>query len=172
MNLLEGMQVVKTGPSLREKVERWIAGTHHNAVVGRLRRFRERVQKDMSPEPWTLLECPLVVILSDLADVLGLDEAEKVKVLGGDGLASLAEMLEIGVRPVPAPWLPMNVRQSQAMRYTREHGEISLGIYRQICPHWSDETLRLDLANLVARGLLVKSGANRGTRYELPEGTD
>ena len=172
MDLLEGMRLVQVAPSLREQVERKIAGVHHKAVVGRLRRFRQQVERDMSPEPWTLLECPLVVILSDLADVLGLDEAEKARVLGVDGLASLAELLETGIRPVAAPWVPMNVRQAVAMRYAREHGEISLHVYRKLCPHWSDETLRLDLANLVSRGLLVKNGENRGTVYTLVGGTD
>jgi hypothetical protein len=31
----------------------------------------------------------------------------------------------------------------------------------------SDETLRLDLADLVARGLLTKNGHNKGTCYVL-----
>ena len=44
-----------------------------------------------------------------------------------------------------------------------------MGIYRQICPYWSDETLRLDLASLVSRGLLAKNGAKRGTHYVLAE---
>ena len=61
----------------------------------------------------------------------------------------------------------INERQAKALRYAREHGELDLGIYRELCPFWSDETLRLDLAGLVARGLLVKSGHNRGTCYML-----
>jgi hypothetical protein len=169
MYLLEGMQLVKVAPSLREQVERKIAGVHHKVMVDRLRRFREGLERDMQPEPWTLLEAPMLIMLADLCDALGLDEGERAGVLGVEGVLALADTLETGVRPAASPWLPITERQAKAMRYVREHGTINLGIYRQICPHWSDETLRLDLANLVKRKLLVKNGHNKGTCYVLPE---
>ena len=172
MGLLDGFEavrVVKVGPSLRERLERRIAAVHHKAVVRRLKRFREGLERDMRPEPWTALEAPTVMMLADLCDVLGLDEREKATVLGAEGVLTMDDTLETGIRPVASPWLPTNERQAKAMRYVREHGEISLGIYRQICPFWSNETLRLDLSNLVERGLLVKNGRNKGTRYTIPD---
>jgi len=159
------MRLVKVGPSLRERVERRIAAGHHNAVVAKLRRFREGLGHDMAPEPWTALEAPMPLIVADLCDALGLDEKERATVLGAEGVLALADTLEASVRPVPSPRLPMNERQAKALRYVREHGMLTMGTYRAICPHWSDETLRLDLANLVARGLLVKNGAKKGTYY-------
>jgi hypothetical protein len=170
MSLFQGfktMQLIKVGPSLRERLERRIAIVHHKAMVGRLRRFREGLERDMRPEPWTALTAPMAMMLADLCDVLGLDERERATVLGADGVLTMTDTLETGIRPVAFPWLPMNQRQAKAMRYVREHGEISLGVYRQICPYWSDETLRRDLSNLVKRGLLTKNGAKRGTTYAL-----
>jgi predicted HTH transcriptional regulator len=111
----------------------------------------------------------LVVILADLCDALGLDEGERAGVLGCEGVLALADALETRIRPVSSPRLPVNERQATALRYVREHGGINMGVYRQICPYWSDETLRLDLASLVSRGLLVKNGAKRGTHYVLAE---
>ena len=169
MDLLEGMQLVKVAPSLREQIERKIAGVHHKVVVNRLRRFREGLERGMQPEPWTLVESPMVIMLADVCGVLGLDEGERAGVLGVEGVLALADTLETSIRPVFSPWLPMNERQAKAMRYAREHNAISLSVYRQICPHWSDETLRLDLVNLVRRKLLVKNGHNKGTSYVLPE---
>lgn len=172
MSLLEGfeaMRLVKVGPSLRERVERWIAAVHHRVVVARLRRFREGLERDMHPEPLAALEAPMLLILADVCDALGLDERERDTVLGAEGVLALTDTLETAIRPVPSSRLPMNERQAKVLRYVREHGKIGLGIYRQICPYWSDETLRLDLANLVRRGLLIKNGAKRGTRYVLAE---
>jgi hypothetical protein len=54
MSLFEGfetMRLVKTGPSLRERLERRIAAVHRNAVVARLRHFRQQLERDMEPEP-------------------------------------------------------------------------------------------------------------------------
>jgi hypothetical protein len=172
MSLLRGFEavrLVKVGPSLRERLERRIATVHHRAVVGRLRRFRERIERDMEPEPWTALEAPMVIMLADLCDGLGLDEKEKATVLGAEGVLTIGDTLETGIRPVASPWLPTNERQAKAMRYVREHGEVGLNTYRQICPFWSNETLRLDLSDLVKRGLLVKNGRKKGTRYTIPD---
>ena len=128
MSLLEGfeaMRLVKTSPSLRERLERRIAVVNHRAVVGRLHRFREGIERDMQPEPWTNLEAPMLVMLADLCDALGLDEREKATVLGAEGVLALSDTLETSIRYVSPPSLPMNERQVIAMRYVREHSEIS-----------------------------------------------
>lgn len=162
-NSLDGVLLVKAGPSLRERLERWIAATHHKAVVTRLRRFREQLEQEMKPEPWANLEGPMVVLLADVCDALTLDQQERSSILGNDGKRALAEILE--TRIVPHPQTLLNKRQAKALFYARAHGKISLDAYRQLCPGLSDETLRLDLADLVRRGLLRKNGAKRGTYY-------
>lgn len=170
MSLFQGfntIRLVKVGPSLRERLERRLAAAHHKLVLARLSRFREDLERQMRPESWLDLEAPLVAILADLCDALGLDEAERAGVLGCDGVLALADILDTPIRPVLQPRLPMNQRQAKALAYAREHGHITTSVYRQICPHWSHETLRLDLTNLVARGLLVKNGAKKGTHYTL-----
>lgn len=61
----------------------------------------------------------------------------------------------------------MNERQIKAMQYVQSHGSISNREYRQLCTHVGAETLRLDLVDLVSKGLLLKIGDKRGTRYIL-----
>ncbi|HEY63266.1 MAG TPA: transcriptional regulator [Caldilineae bacterium] len=61
----------------------------------------------------------------------------------------------------------MNERQLRALQYIQEHGRITNREYRELCPHVSAETLRLDLVDLVERGLLLKIGNKRGTYYIL-----
>jgi len=68
-------------------------------------------------------------------------------------------------RPVPAWEQNMNERQMRALAHVREFGRITNRDYRIICPNVSPETLRLDLADLVDRGLLLKVGDKRGTYY-------
>ena len=157
-----GMRLVKVGPNLREQVERWVAATHHEMMILRLQRFREQLERDMGPEPWTLLECSAVLLISDVCDALGLLEEEKAGILGPEGMAALRCELALLSGE-------LNDRQLAALTCVREHGEITLGSYRAICPHWSDETLRLDLVQLVEQGLLIKDGAKRGTRYRLAD---
>lgn len=66
------------------------------------------------------------------------------------------------------PWEgSMNERQLKALEFVQQHGAITNGDYRQLCPHVGAETLRLDLADMVARGVLLKIGDKRGTRYIL-----
>ena len=158
-------QVVKVGPSLRERLERWIAAQHHNTVVARLQCFREELERDMEPDLWTALDAPMVTLLADVCDALALNKEERAIVLGQDGEQALAEITGMCFRPSTA--VPVNGRQAKALAYVQEHGAITLSAYRVICPQWSDETLRLDLADLVERGLLSKNGRNRGTRYTL-----
>jgi len=59
----------------------------------------------------------------------------------------------------------MNERQARALTFIRENGSITNRDYRQLCPDVSPETLRLDLADLVDRGILLKIGAKKGTYY-------
>jgi ATP-dependent DNA helicase RecG len=69
--------------------------------------------------------------------------------------------------PTPRWERVMNERQAKALVYLRENGRITNREYRQVCPGVSPETLRLDLADLVERGLLLKIGAKKGTYYIL-----
>ena len=74
-------------------------------------------------------------------------------------------------RPVPVSrrdWgVPLNPRQIRALQYLEREGRITNREYRELCPDVSPETLRLDLADLVQKGLLIKVGDKRGTYYIL-----
>jgi len=61
----------------------------------------------------------------------------------------------------------MNERQLKAIQYVEQHKSITNREYRDICPHVTAETLRLDLSDLVERGILLKMGDKRGTYYIL-----
>ena len=170
MSLLQGfdkMRLVKTGPSLLERIERWVAGWHHRIGVARLRRFRLQMERDMEPEPWTALEAPMVLLLSDVCDALALNDDERAVVLGQQGEQALAEISK--TCPVIQSRTLISERQAKVLAHVREHGTINLSAYREMCSCWSDETLRLDLAKLVAQGLLVKRGAKKGTHYTFAE---
>jgi predicted HTH transcriptional regulator len=162
---IDKMKLVKVGPSLKERIERRITSAHHRAMVDRLQRFREQLEREMAPQPWTDLETAAVAILYDICHALGLNEEERLRVIGQEGDRTLNALLES--HPVPLPHALLNERQSKAMAYLQDYGRISLSEYRQICPHWSDETLRLDLYDLVQRGLLTKNGDKKGTTYVL-----
>jgi ATP-dependent DNA helicase RecG len=69
--------------------------------------------------------------------------------------------------PSPRGERTMNERQAKALTFTRENGRITNREYRRICPGVSAETLRLDLADLVERGLFLKIGVKKGTYYIL-----
>lgn len=68
---------------------------------------------------------------------------------------------------VPKWTRSMNERQARALTFVRESGSITNREYQQLCPDVSAETLRLDLVDLVDRGLLLKIGAKKGTYYIL-----
>ena len=53
----------------------------------------------------------------------------------------------------------------RVLRHLREHERITNRSYRQLCPEVSTETLRLDLRDLVEKGVLLKIGSKRGTFY-------
>jgi len=61
----------------------------------------------------------------------------------------------------------MNERQARALTFVRENGSITNREYRELCPDVSPETLRLDLNDLVDRGILLRVGAKKGTYYIL-----
>lgn len=70
-------------------------------------------------------------------------------------------------RAVPHWEKAMNERQARALTYLRERGQITNREYQQLCPDVSPETLRLDLADLVDRGAVMRIGAKKGTYYIL-----
>ncbi|MEA3407949.1 MAG: ATP-binding protein [Chloroflexota bacterium] len=59
----------------------------------------------------------------------------------------------------------LNSRQIEALRYLRDHERINNRRYRELCPDVSSETVRLDLSDMVDKGILLKIGAKRGTYY-------
>jgi ATP-dependent DNA helicase RecG len=61
----------------------------------------------------------------------------------------------------------MNERQIRAIQYLQENGRITNREYHDLCPDVSPETLRLDLNDLVEKGLLMKIGDKKGTYYIL-----
>ena len=61
----------------------------------------------------------------------------------------------------------MNERQMRAMTYLKQHGRITNNEFQTICNDVSMETLRLDLVDLVDKGLLLKIGDKQGTYYIL-----
>jgi ATP-dependent DNA helicase RecG len=72
------------------------------------------------------------------------------------------------VSPLTHGWMRhMNERQAQALAYVQENGSITNREYQGLCPTVSPETLRLDLVDLVERGVLLKIGVKKGTYYIL-----
>jgi len=69
--------------------------------------------------------------------------------------------------PLPVWTRTMNERQVRALAYVQEHGRITSREYQTLCPDVSTETLRLDMVDLVERGVLLKIGAKKGTYYIL-----
>ncbi len=61
----------------------------------------------------------------------------------------------------------LNDRQIRALNYLQLHTSITNREYRDLCPDVTPETLRLDLADLVDKGLIVKIGDKKGTYYML-----
>jgi len=60
-----------------------------------------------------------------------------------------------------------NHRQARALQYIRETGSITNREYRGLIKAVSSETLRLDLVDLVEKGILTRIGAKKGTHYVL-----
>ena len=68
---------------------------------------------------------------------------------------------------VPSWQSSMNERQIRAIGYIQDNRSITNREYQTICPDVSVETLRLDLSDLVDKGVLLRIGANKGTYYIL-----
>jgi len=155
------MQLVKVGPSLRERAEQFVAGQHHQALVNRLRRFREELEAGLSPEPWTMLEALAVTFLTDICDALHLTANEKAEVFGADGQQAQDSILTERIRAQKR----LNERQQQALVEAQQRGYITNSDLQRVYPEVTAETLRLDLGDLVQRGLLRRQGRCRGTVY-------
>ena len=61
----------------------------------------------------------------------------------------------------------LSPRQLRALRFLATHDMITNSDYRELCPEVSAETVRLDLHDLVTRGILLRVGDKRGTYYVL-----
>ena len=73
-------------------------------------------------------------------------------------------------KPRPPEWSrDTNHRQARALQYIRENGSITNREFRGLIDTVSAETLRLDLVDLVGKGILSKIGAKKGTFYVLKE---
>lgn len=70
-------------------------------------------------------------------------------------------------RPV-SKWVDsLNERQIKALGYLEEQNRITNRDYQQLCPDVTPETLRLDLSDMVDKGILLRIGAKKGTYYIL-----
>ena len=67
--------------------------------------------------------------------------------------------------PVVGAYRALNTRQERILSVAHERGRISNRVARGALPLAHPETVRLDLVGLVARGLLERQGANKGTYY-------
>lgn len=72
-------------------------------------------------------------------------------------------------RPLPEHVANTNPRQQRALQYLREHGSITNREFRTCCQDVSSETLRLDLVDLVNKGILLRVGSRKGTYYILKQ---
>ena len=70
-------------------------------------------------------------------------------------------------RAIPEWATGMNERQIRAIQYLKESGRITNREYHELCSDVSPETLRLDLNDLVEKGLVMKIGDKKGTYYIL-----
>ncbi len=70
-------------------------------------------------------------------------------------------------QPAPDWTRNTNHRQARALQYIRDQGSITNREYRTLIQGVSAETLRLDLADMVERGILNKVGTKKGTYYVL-----
>lgn len=59
----------------------------------------------------------------------------------------------------------LNPRQVRALQFLTHNDRITNGQYRELCPDVTAETLRLDLRDLVEKGVLLKIGDKRGAYY-------
>lgn len=70
-------------------------------------------------------------------------------------------------RPASKWTQTLNERQIKALTFLQEHSRVTNRDYHELCPDVSAETLRLDLADMVAKGVLLRIGDKKGTYYIL-----
>lgn len=71
-------------------------------------------------------------------------------------------------KPKPPEWMRnTNHRQTKALQYIRDNGSITNREYRSLIEGVSAETLRLDLVDMIEKGILIKVGSKKGTHYIL-----
>jgi ATP-dependent DNA helicase RecG len=63
--------------------------------------------------------------------------------------------------------MDLNPRQVMALSFLARHKRITNRDYQELSPDVHAETLRRDLADLVAKGVLIKVGDKRATYYIL-----
>ena len=61
----------------------------------------------------------------------------------------------------------VNARQEKALRYLAEHGTITRREYRNLL-RVSERQSLIDLTELTEKGIVVRLGRGRATRYQLP----
>ncbi len=61
----------------------------------------------------------------------------------------------------------LNERQIRALDYLQQHNRITNREYQNLCADVTPETLRLDLADMVDKGILLRIGHKKGTYYIL-----
>ncbi|MDX1994961.1 MAG: ATP-binding protein [bacterium] len=107
---------------------------------------------------------------------LGIDRMIEVMQQAGHKLPSFdarpysfaVTLYNVREKQSPPEWTrTTNHRQARALQYIGSHGSITNREYRQLCEGVSAETLRLDLADMVEKGILVKVGSKKGTYYIL-----
>jgi ATP-dependent DNA helicase RecG len=70
-------------------------------------------------------------------------------------------------RPVSKWEKVLTERQIKAVHHLQEHDRITNRDYHDLCPDVTPETLRLDLADMVDKGVLLRIGDKKGTYYIL-----
>lgn len=87
----------------------------------------------------------------------------RVTLFGEDEPSSAAAMRDLSAYRD----LQLHPRQEMALAHLARHARITSREYQELCPDVHAETLRRDLADLVARGVLIKVGDKRATYYIL-----